>query len=277
MIRREFSFTLVIVATVFLLAGLGTRDAMATGMYDMRGFLGQGHPFDTTDPRNRVPAPTPYPVQAQPAATTPVPPAYRRPAAPPTAPRRANRSTPKKADPTGLERPFANQKTEASSSNSTDDPFLGFISEFRVGGLAHDQGPFSHNKEDGYDINAEILFASPGFLDVIWSPRPHIGATRNSIGRTSQVYAGITWDWSFWDGFFAEFAWGAAGHDGNKVQEDPDFKDLGCHLLFREALEFGYRIAGHGLSLHLAHISNAKLCDKNEGLETVGFRYGYRF
>jgi lipid A 3-O-deacylase len=277
MVRREFKITLIIAATAILLAGLLPHDAQATGMYDMRGFLGQGHPFDTTDPRNRAPAPTPYPVQAQPVVTTPASPAYRQPVAPPTVPRKANRSALRKADPTGLDRPPTNQRAEARSGNNNDAPLLGFISEFRVGGLAHDQGPFSHNKEDGYDINAEILFASPGFLDLIWSPRPHIGATRNSIGRTSQVYAGITWDWSFWNGFFAEFAWGAAGHNGNKVKEDPDFKDLGCHLLFREGLDFGYRLAGHGLSLHLAHISNAKLCDKNEGLETVGLRYGYRF
>jgi lipid A 3-O-deacylase len=272
--RRKSRFTLVIATAVFLLAGFVARDALATGMYDMRGFLGQGHPFDSTDPRNHVPASTPYPVQAQPVATTQAPPPYRRPVA---SPRRASQNAAQSADPTGLERPSANQKAEARSGKSDDDPLLGFISEFRVGGFMHDQGPFSHNKEDGYDINAEILFASPDFLDVIWSPRPHIGATRNSIGRTSQVYAGITWDWSFWDGFFAEFAWGAAGHDGNKVQDDPDFKDLGCHLLFREGLEFGYRVAGHGLSLQLAHISNAKLCDKNEGLEGIGLRYGYRF
>ena len=27
----------------------------------------------------------------------------------------------------------------------------------------------------------------------------------------------------------------------------------------------------------LAHLSNAKFCDTNEGLENVGVRYGYRF
>ena len=28
---------------------------------------------------------------------------------------------------------------------------------------------------------------------------------------------------------------------------------------------------------HFDHISNAKLCSTNEGLETFGIRYGYRF
>jgi len=31
------------------------------------------------------------------------------------------------------------------------------------------------------------------------------------------------------------------------------------------------------LSLYLDHISNANLCDNNEGLETAGVRLGFRF
>ena len=49
-------------------------------------------------------------------------------------------------------------------------------------------------------------------------------------------------------------------------------------------LDLGYRISGpHSIIFHFDHISNAKLCTDdageavNEGLETFGLRYGYRF
>ena len=155
---------------------------------------------------------------------------------------------------------------------------LGILSEIRIGLLAHDRGPFSRNEEDGIDGNFELLFASPAVLDVIWSPRPHIGFSINSEGNTSQLYAGLSWDWSFAGNWFAGFSLGGAVHDGETRTAEPDRKELGCHLLFRESVEVGYRFDGrHGLSVFLDHISNARLCDANEGLETVGIRYGYRF
>ena len=49
-------------------------------------------------------------------------------------------------------------------------------------------------------------------------------------------------------------------------------------MLFRESLDLGYRVLGpHSIMFHFDHISNAKLCSTNEGLETFGIRYGYRF
>ena len=72
------------------------------------------------------------------------------------------------------------------------------------------------------------------------------------------------------------FCTAVMGHEGSTR---PSTEDELAQIvaLFREAMDFGYRLGGHGISLHLAHISNAKLCDKNEGLETVGLRYGYSF
>ena len=49
-------------------------------------------------------------------------------------------------------------------------------------------------------------------------------------------------------------------------------------MLFRESASFGYILAErHGISVFLDHVSNANICDKNEGLENFGLRYGYRF
>lgn len=160
--------------------------------------------------------------------------------------------------------------------NSSDGSLF---SEVRVGALAHDQGPFSSNKEGGFDSNIELLFTSPELLDVIWSPRPHIGASVNSSGDTSQAYLGLTWDWDFFErAMFVNFSLGGAVHNGETTTDQLDKKELGCRVLFRESLDIGYRFnAVHSLMFHFDHISNAKLCSTNEGLETIGIRYGYSF
>ena len=152
------------------------------------------------------------------------------------------------------------------------------VSEVRGSLLAHDQGPFSSNKEDGVDINLEAIFVSPDILDVMGAPRPHFGLTANSSGDTSQVYAGLGWEWDFWRSWFAGFSVGGAIHDGKNTTSALDRKELGCRVLFRESIDLGYRISKrHSVMGHLSHISNAKLCSENEGLETAGIRYGHRF
>ena len=152
------------------------------------------------------------------------------------------------------------------------------FSEIRIGALWHDQGPFSHRKERGYDGNLEILFTAPEFLNKIWGPRPHMGISINSAGDTNQTYAGLTWERDFYEYYFANFSLGAGYHDGYKVTDLQDRKSLGCKLLFRESIDVGFRFQiNHSIMAHLDHISNAKLCSTNEGLESVGIRYGYHF
>ena len=51
-------------------------------------------------------------------------------------------------------------------------------------------------------------------------------------------------------------------------------------MLFREAAEIGWNFYGNdSISLRLDHISNAHLWgeDANEGLDTFGIIYSYRF
>lgn len=154
----------------------------------------------------------------------------------------------------------------------------GFITELRGGVMRHDTGAFSDTKEDGVDLNAEILFFDLGWLGDTIDLRPHIGGTVNLAGDTNQAYAGMTatvpiFQWGFFD-----LSFGGAYHDGETNAGRGDKKDLGCSVLFRESVSLGgYVGAHHSLSLFADHISNANLCDKNEGLETVGMRYGYRF
>lgn len=154
----------------------------------------------------------------------------------------------------------------------------GWLSEVRVGALYHDQGPFSHNKEEGIDANVELLFASPPFMEILWSPRPHIGVDMNTKGDTSSAYLGLSWEWEFWRTMFAGFSLGGAVHNGKITNAREDRKELGCRVLFRESIELGFRFAErHSISGFLDHISNAKLCSTNEGLENAGIRYGYKF
>lgn len=161
-----------------------------------------------------------------------------------------------------------------------EKPSKKLISEIRLGILAHDHdiAPFSRSEEDGIDANFEILFISPHWLKKLRSPRPHLGVSINTTGDTSQAYMGLTWEWQFWRQWFFDFSLGGAIHDGKTTTTLIDRKELGCQVLFRESLDLGYIYAErHSISVFLDHISNAKICEKNEGLETVGIRYGYRF
>lgn len=152
------------------------------------------------------------------------------------------------------------------------------FSEVRVGALEHDAGVISSGKEQGADINAEVLFQSPDFLTVLWSPRPHFGATYNLWGQTSQIYTGVTWAYDFAENIFGEFSFGPSLNNGRKDKSQDDRKDLGFPILFRESLSLGWRFdANNNLSMFLDHISNGGLARYNGGMETAGVRYGYVF
>lgn len=244
---------LVVVAVCSVHAVAGTSGAV----YDMSRFLVEPHPFSQqrTAPRLRpISSPifrtkrtTPFALETAVESNSP-----------PPVPQRTS-------------------MTETLKKNTNGDDLL--FSEFRVGGLFHDQGPFSSNKEGGFDGNLELLFTSPALFDVIWSPRPHIGATINSSDDTSKAYLGLTWDWDFFNkSLFFNFTIGGAVHDGETATDQLDKKELGCRALFRESIDIGYRFnVTHSLMLHFDHTSNAKLCSTNEGLETLGIRYGYSF
>lgn len=152
------------------------------------------------------------------------------------------------------------------------------ISEIRGGLYAHDIDLLSFHREGGSDINGEILFSSPEVFDVIWSPRPHIGATVNMSGNTSHVYGGLTWDLDLPAGFFVEANLGGAVHDGYLDTDKGTRKSLGSRVLFRFGGALGYNLTEHwNVSVQMEHISNAYLADPNEGMDNLGVRLGYRF
>ena len=224
-----------------------THAGTTGGIYDMSRMLNQRHPF-----ANAPSSPRPFD-----AGRT-----VRAPANPQS-----------DAPPPSVRVPTSNQPVRTSNRDGRK-----ILSEIRLGALVHDEGPFSHRKEGGYDGSLELLFESPDFLKPVWEPRPHVGIQINSQGDTNQAYVGLTWEWDFWRAAFFDFSLGGAYHTGEKVTDDLDKKSLGCSVLFRESLDLGYRFNNsHALMIHLNHISNAKLCSTNEGMESFGIRYGYRF
>lgn len=236
--------------------------------YDMGFLLNEQHPFwNQTLPPEGVLSPLP-PAQIRAPARVPQ-------AAPPS--RMAYRRA---AEPNQAERipATAAPLLAAAPPERAGGGLSSFLSEVRIGAMAHDEGPFSRHEESGFDVNFELLFVSPRFLHFVWSPRPHLGVTVNSVGDTSKAYAGLSWEWSFFGNWFAGFSLGGAIHDGKLTTQRTDRKELGCRVLFRESIDAGYRFAGrHGISAYFDHISNARLCSRNEGLEGFGLRYGYKF
>jgi lipid A 3-O-deacylase len=169
---------------------------------------------------------------------------------------------------------------------------MSFVSELRIGGAVQDPGS-AEGKARGFskeNINGEILFAKPViFQDPFWQafiPRPTVGGSYNTGGRTSYAYLGATWTIEvfpetlgrkvFIDGFF-----GGAAHNGwtgPKAATPYGFNTLGCSPLFREAAALGYRITEHwSIMATVEHMSNAGLCANNRGLTNYGGKIGYTF
>jgi lipid A 3-O-deacylase len=166
--------------------------------------------------------------------------------------------------------------------------------EVKFGVLAHDVH-FLGGKEHGVDLNPEILLQSPfsdawvatvpWYLQWMAQPRPTVGGEINTSGFTDQAYFGATWTWQLArnvlqpnDGVVLGFFFGPGFNDGDIIGKKPDRKSLGSHVLFREALELGYRITPLvQISAFVDHVSNGGLAKQNEAINDVGVRFGFRF
>jgi lipid A 3-O-deacylase len=171
--------------------------------------------------------------------------------------------------------------TAATAADSGPPPDSGgYFHRMFFGVLAHDvDGLWSGTrKEDGVDINGEIVFCRTGISVLAGTLRPNLGLSFNSQGDTSKFYGGVLWEINTKHGLFFASGLGAAVHNGELDTDDKDKKSLGSRVLFRIPFEVGYQItARHSLSLLFDHVSNAGLASSNEGLDTIGIRYGYSF
>jgi lipid A 3-O-deacylase len=201
------------------------------------------------------------------------------------------------AEPFRMERPFSPRRNTfrwagvpfvlSLSACASQEPLVSptaqnqnFVSEVRLGGFAHDP---SSPESGSVDLNGEVLFAKPATSEnpIVNAliPRPHVGATVNFAGKTSQAYAGATWDYDITDRIFAEASFGGSVNDGKTGNiVPPGFNKVGCNALFRESASLGYRVTEHWSVMGtVEHSSNAGLCPQNRGLTNVGARIGYSF
>ena len=159
------------------------------------------------------------------------------------------------------------------------------VEEFKFGVLAHDVGLFDKHIETGSDINFEMLFTPPEFFRVIGSPRPHLGGSLNTAGKTNDGYFGLTWGitliqnlFGWGGGVFANGSLGGALQDGFTNSAPPDRKKLGSTALLRESIELGYQLTPNlSVSGFVDHMSNANLAPHNAAITDAGARLGFKF
>lgn len=150
--------------------------------------------------------------------------------------------------------------------------------ELRLGTFAHDA---LSPERGGVDINAEVLAAPfrSSSAQSWWMPRVHAGSTINTMGKTSSLYAGLTWTFDLTQNLFAEASFGGAVHNGAVGRIVlPGHNAMGCRAVFRESASLGYRFTSHfAIMGTVEHLSNAGLCSRNRGLTNFGLRAAWSF
>ncbi|MFN7179031.1 acyloxyacyl hydrolase [Hyphomonas sp.] len=170
----------------------------------------------------------------------------------------------------------------------------GPVDEIRLGVIAHNvciANCDNANKEDGPNINGEIVFDSPEFLSILWSPRPYVMGSLNTAGDTNFGGVGLQWDWEFAEGWAIEPGVGYAIHDGELTfpypQGDPRNDPIsatavffGSRDLFRTSLSLNKDLGEKwGVQLMYEHLSHGQILGsgRNQGLDNIGVRVRYRF
>lgn len=168
------------------------------------------------------------------------------------------------------------------------------IDEVRFGVMAHNVCILDCNnadKEGGPNINGEIVFSSPDFLNLIWSPRPYVMGSVNTAGDTNFGGAGLHWNWDFAEGWSLEPGVGYVLHDGEldfpfpqgDPRNDPISESqvfLGSRDLFRTSLSLNKDLAGPwGMQVMYEHLSHGQILGngRNQGLDNIGVRVSYAF
>lgn len=162
------------------------------------------------------------------------------------------------------------------TASAQDHPIF---SEFRIGVLAADLEP-GGGSDDGVAISLEALTpyrhaAHHSLIEHLLNPRFHVGAAIHPDGGVNQAYAGLTWDYYLTDSVFVETSFGGAVHDGETGNSSDSY---GCTLNFRESLSIGADVTPSiSIMATIDHMSNADLCDENQGITNAGVRLGYRW
>ena len=170
--------------------------------------------------------------------------------------------------------------TAAPTPEPPVDAGTGWVHELSFGALAHDVGGLwsGSRAEDGIDLNVELVVRRANVPLLSGTLRPYVGLSVNTRGDTSKLYGGFAWHYLTDSGWLFKVGLGIAAHDGERETLRSDKKQLGSQVLFHIPIEIGYNLsARQRLSLYFDHVSNASLADENEGLDTLGLRYAYRY
>jgi lipid A 3-O-deacylase len=168
------------------------------------------------------------------------------------------------------------------------------LDEVYVGVMAHNicvTDCKNADKEDGPVVELQADFESPEFLHWAYSPRPYVVASLNVAGDTSFVGVGLDWRFEIGDKWAISPGVGYVVHNGETNLPYPDgspeaaaFTEehvlLGSRDLFRTTLGVSREIGEHwevqGFFSHLSHgqiLGNGR----NQGMDQLGVRFGYRF
>jgi hypothetical protein len=156
----------------------------------------------------------------------------------------------------------------------------GWLQEIRIGVAAHDvDGLWSgESKEPGTNIGAEAVFSHTLFHLLGATANPNAGVSLNTQGDTSCLYGGFLLRWNQLAPFAFATGFGIAVHNGERDTDAADRKSLGSQVLFRVPIQIGYALtAHHWFTLAFDHVSNGYLASPNDGMDTLGVFYGYRF
>ncbi|MGE0741553.1 MAG: acyloxyacyl hydrolase [Hyphomonadaceae bacterium] len=168
------------------------------------------------------------------------------------------------------------------------------VDEVHVGVMQHNicvTNCKNADKEDGPNVEFQVSFDSPTWLDWAASPQPYLIASVNTAGETSYAGFGLEWRWDFAENWALEPGVGYVIHDGetnnpfaNGTPEAAAFAEehvlLGSEDLFRTSLALTYDFEGPWEAQVLfEHLSHGQILGngRNQGLDNIGIRFGYQF
>jgi len=168
------------------------------------------------------------------------------------------------------------------------------LEEARLGVLDHNicmTDCKNADKEDGPNIQAELVFASPGVLRYVASPRPYVIGSWNTQADTSYGGFGLVWNFDIADKWSVEPSLGYVVHTGATKRPfasgSPQAAEfaannvlLGSRDLFRTAIALDRRIGERwGVQLIFEHMSHGQVIGdgRNQGLDNAGIRLFWEF
>ncbi len=168
-------------------------------------------------------------------------------------------------------------------------PAVAQVEEIRLGVTQHNirlvDGAIEA-KEEGPNIEGELVFAAPKSLAWLGDPRPYMMASYNPHGGTSWAGGGLYWsvalapEWRFEPGFGYVLHNGEldtpypAGDPRNRAFADKHVL-LGSRDLFRTTLALERRLATrYAAQIYYEHLSHGQILGRgrNQGMDELGLR-----